>query len=116
MRKKFKFTFRKKSSRLNLSRKDFIGSGSPSERRYDELVKEYGDDPAFVTSLGIKIFPTGEQFVIDAKSGRIIKRDKSTRYLGRDEESGLHLYLSEDSTLDDADEAHPSFPKEKELI
>lgn len=96
-------------------KKDYIGSASPSERRYEELTKEYGDDPEYTSSLGIKIFPTGEQFVIDAKTGRIITRDKTTRYLGRDSESGLHIYLGEDSELKEGDEAHPSFAKEKEL-
>lgn len=98
-----------------LKKKNYIGSDSPSERKYEALIGEYGDDPSFITSLGVKIFPTGDQFVIDAKTGRIILRDKSTRYLGRDEDSGLHIFIGEENELREGEQAHPSFAKEKEL-
>lgn len=115
-KKKFVFKISQKSSSIKKPQKNYLGGGSPSEKRYEELLNEYGEDRVETTSLGIKIFPTGEQFVIDAKTGRIIKRDKSVRYLGRDEETGFHFYLAEGNELDKSDEAQPSFVAEKELI
>lgn len=115
-KRKFKFVFPKKESVLKLKPKDFLGGGSPSEKKYEDLIEEYGDEPEYVTNFGVKIFPTGDQFAIDAKTGRVIVRDKSTRYLGRDEDSGFHIYLGEGNDLAETDEAHPSFVKEKESI
>ncbi len=102
------FTFRRSKKKM------FLGSGSPSEIKYEKCVDTYGQDPSFITSLGIKIFPNGEQFVINAATGRVIVRDKSTRYLGRDEETGLHLFLGENSELEAGQIAYPSFQKKNE--
>lgn len=110
-KKKLKFVFKNTNSS---SEKNVLVSSS--KKRYKELVEEYGNDPAYITNFGVKIFPTGEQFVKDAKTGRIIARNKTTRYLGRDEDSGFHLYLGEGSELKPGDQAIPSFVKERELI
>lgn len=113
-KRKFKFVFPKKEPVLKLKPKDFLGGGSPSEKRYEELIEEYGDEPEYVTNFGVKIFPTGEQFVIDGKTGRVIVRDKTTRNRGMEIESGLYVHLGEGSELLEGDEAYPSFVKDKQ--
>lgn len=93
---------------LRKKKRSFIGSGSPSEIKYQELVEKYGSKVE--VSFGRKIFPSGKQFVRDAKTNRIYELTDQIKYLGTDK-SGFHFYLHEDHELKAGDLAHPSFVK-----
>lgn len=83
---------------------------------YSEKVEEYGE-PAYesrdgepqITGYGVAVFPDGSAFVKDAKTGEVVKRTESIRYIGQSK--GLHFYLSEGQELLIGDQAKPSFPR-----
>lgn len=85
--------------------------------RYFSLVKEYGEpkvgalveDPC-INGYGIAIFPTGEQFVQDARTGEFIPRDRKVRYLGS--QSNLHFYIDDSKPLKKVNQIRfASFPR-----
>lgn len=83
-------------------------------KKFDFLVEKYGypskegvDGGALVDGFGRAHFPTGEQFVIDAKTGKILTFNESVRYVGVSR--GLHFYLHKDNDLLIGDKAKASF-------
>lgn len=85
---------------------------------FKSLVNKYGEPvhsgiegEPLINGFGIAVFPNGEQFVKEARTGQIIKRTRNVRYLGHS--NGLHYYISEEKKLRKTDEIkYPSFPKE----
>lgn len=84
--------------------------------RWQSLVARFGEpehdsrdgEPA-INGYGMAVFPSGEKFVIDAKSGEIIERTERVRYIGISR--GMHFYIHEDNELLIGDHAIPSFPR-----
>lgn len=80
---------------------------------YDSLIEKWGDadgrTSTEINGFGIKIFPDGTQFVINAKTGKPIQRTRQVRYLGQNGQ-GLNFYIPEDETLG-IGEPIPSFQR-----
>lgn len=74
--------------------------------KYKRLSKLYGSN-VHVT-FGRKIFPSGEQFIKDAKTGKVYEYTNSIKYLGRDA-GGRNYYLHEKHTLKKSDTPIASF-------
>ena len=85
-----------------------IPGSSPSVRKYNELLEKYGF--RVETTFGRKIFPSGEQFVKDAKTGQVYEFTSEIKYLGRGSNNS-HYYLHEDHTLKAGDIPVESFEK-----
>jgi len=85
--------------------------------RYFSLVKEYGEPQigaltgdACINGYGIAIFPTGEQFVQDARTGAFLPRDRKVRYMGS--QSNLHFYIDDTKPMKKTDQIKfASFPR-----
>lgn len=87
-----------------------------ADKKFNSLVQKYGkpeydsrEGEACINGYGVAVFPSGEQFVIDAKTGNIIARTKDVRYIGNSR--GLHFYIHQDHELLMGDSAKPSFPR-----
>jgi hypothetical protein len=75
--------------------------------KYFHYKQRYGRPQ--LTDFGEHVWEqTGEKFVKDAKTGRVMERTREVKYLGKSEE-GFHLYLGPKSKLKEGDRAVPSF-------
>jgi hypothetical protein len=106
--------FLKKKKRPTVTLPEIFGKRSNTQ--FDALVKRYGepeydvkDGQPHVSQYGVAVFPSGEQFVIDAKTGEVLKRNERVRYIGVSK--GFHFYIHEDHELLIGDHAKPSFPR-----
>lgn len=91
-----------------------LGGKSPSERKYQECIEQFGDVGDFqsdtvVNAYGIKSFGNGLQFVIDGVTGRVIERTRDVRYLGSSAEGHYYVHTDNEGSLSRLDAPIVSF-------